>query len=199
MIRFLVYSICLFGLFSCKSYQPVSKFIDKEQVVENVYFSDLDKEYTYAISVSAYKHFVSGILVVKAIDNNSHRVLMVTEFGNTLLDLTVTPFGYTKNYAMPDLDKKIILNLLSHDFFTLLHNNWLSTGFYEQNSSSIYKAQIKNKNYFLTYVNKELQQIEYARKKKKLQINFEVVNQNQAEKISLKHSNLDIKIELSSL
>lgn len=199
MIRFLIYSFCLFGLISCKSYQPTLGFIDKEQTVENLYFADLSQEYSYSITISAYKHTVSGILVIKAINDSTHRILMATEFGNTLLDLTITPFGYTKNYAMPDLDRKIVLNLLSHDFFVLLNKSWQTQSFYQNQSVSIYKAKRNTKNYFLTYNSGLLSQIDYAKRKKKVTINFDGTTQNKAQFIKLKHFNLDIEIEMKHL
>lgn len=199
MIRFLIYSLCLFGIVSCKTYQPNFEFIVSNQEIKNPYFADLNQEYIYTVTISAYKKTISGILVIKAIDNITHRVLMATEFGNTLLDLTVTPTGYAKNYAMPDLDKKIILNLLSHDFFVMLNENWTSNSSCQNLEESIYKTQFKNKTYYLTYTKNKLYQIDYVGSKKKMQVNFNEVDENQAKKIQLQHYNLDITIQMTQI
>ena len=196
MIRFLIYSLCLVSFFSCKSYQPVADFKAKRQVIENTYFSDLEQEYIYAVTISAFKNNVSGLLVIKAIDNTKHRILLATEFGNTLLDLTITPNGYIKNYAMADLDRKIILNLLANYFFVLLNKKWESDAFYSIKDKSIYKVKIKNKKYFLSYSKGLLNTIEYVNRKKKLEIYFENVFQDSAQQIKLKHYNLDLSIDM---
>jgi len=199
MIRFLIYSLCVLVLVSCKSYQPVSAFQAKKQEVINPYFADLNQEYIYSVTISAYQHTISGLLVIKALNPTTHRVLLTTEFGNTLLDVTINATGYTKNYAMPDLDKKIILNLLSHDFLVLMQKNWQAEAFWSSNERQIFKATTQNKNYFLTFENTSLKEITYAKKNKKFTILFESAAVNSASKIQIKHFNIDVTMAMQRL
>ncbi|UYW00989.1 DUF3261 domain-containing protein [Flavobacterium agricola] len=199
MIRFLTFSALLFLLFSCKSYQPVTNLQPKTQMVYNPYFANAEQDYVYSATISAYKHQVSGLLVVKALPNDQHRVVLTTEFGNTLLDITVFKGGYNKNYAMPDLDKKIILNILSHDLFIMLNTTWQTQAQQIAVEEEVFKATIKNKNYFLFKKNEALERIVYAKRKKKVAVHFTTDSYQQATSVQLKHYNFDIEIQLQKL
>ena len=107
MHRFLILSLLAFV--SCgTSY----KIVDIQQensrnlVIENPYFNEVNKEYTYRFRITFMIKEVKGNFIVKNIDNKTHRAVMTSDFGNTLFDLSLTDTDYTLHYAMPDLNKK---------------------------------------------------------------------------------------------
>ena len=196
MIRFLHFSLVLILFASCKSYQPNANFKPLVKTVQNTYFSDPNSEFVYNTKIEAFGKTVTGLLVIKPLQNQQHRVLLTTEFGNTLLDLTINENSYSKNYAIPDLDRKVILNLLSRDFKIMLNQNWKINQVVTQNSETIYKSENKNNNYYLTFKDEQLQTIEFAKRKLKLKINYLEVMHNKAQKIKLTHLDFNIEIEL---
>nr|WP_317630676.1 hypothetical protein [uncultured Flavobacterium sp.] len=196
MIRFLHFSLVLILFASCKSYQPNANFKPLVKTVQNTYFSDSNSEFVYNTKIEALGNTITGLLVIKPVQNNQHRVLLTTEFGNTLLDLTINENSYSKNYAIPDLDRKVILNLLSRDFRIMLTQYWQVNQVANQNTDTIYKSEKNNNNYYLTYKNEQLQTIEFAKSKQKLKISYLDVTQNKVQKIKLTHLDFNIEIEL---
>lgn len=196
MIRFLHFSLVLILFASCKSYQPNANFKPLVKTVQNTYFSDPNSEFVYNTKIEAFGKTVTGLLVIKPLQNQQHRVLLTTEFGNTLLDLTINENSYSKNYAIPDLDRKVILNLLSRDFRIMLTQYWQVNQVANQNTDTIYKSEKNNNNYYLTYKNEQLQTIEFAKSKQKLKISYLDVMQNKVQKIKLTHLDFNIEIEL---
>lgn len=120
MIRALIISICVLLMASCKSVKldHVYKdaFISKQTTIENSYFAKIGEEHIFRANVSVFKNELSGLLVVKRIDENQHRVVMTSDFGNTLFDFSIYPDRYVANYVMSDINKKFILNILAKDF-----------------------------------------------------------------------------------
>ncbi|EHO15538.1 hypothetical protein [Myroides odoratimimus] len=120
MIRVLLISLCAFLAVSCKSikldYIYTDNFITQESVIENSYFATLGEEHIFRANMTVFKHELSGLLVVKRMDENQHRVVMTSDFGNTLFDFSIYSDRYVVNYVMSDIDKKLILNILAKDF-----------------------------------------------------------------------------------
>ncbi len=199
MIRFFLFSILVLILQSCGSYKPDGLFKEKNSTAQNLYFADQNQEYVYTALISAFGKEITGILVLKPLGNDSHRVVLTTDFGNTLLDLTLNKDGYIKNYAIPDLDKKIVLNILSSDFKLLVKQNWTTNAEALRENEKVYRAKKGNKNYYLTYQNQELKQLIYAKRKKKVVLDFKVTNHNNANEIQLQHFNFNLKIELKAI
>jgi hypothetical protein len=117
----LLCSLILVLAVSCKSYQltdakPVST---TEKTVENLYFSS-PEDYVYKCQMDIYKNHVSGILIIKKINETTHRVALTSDFGNKLIDFEVSDHDFKLNYVLPDLDKKIVINFLKNDFQQLL-------------------------------------------------------------------------------
>ena len=199
MIRFFLFSILVLTLQSCGSYKPDGLFKEKNSTTQNLYFADEKQEYVYTALVKAFGKEITGIIVLKPLGAHTHRVVLTTDFGNTLLDLTLNQDGYTKNYAIPDLDKKIVLNILSSDFKLLVKQNWTTNAEALQESQTVYRAKKGNKKYYLSYQNQELKQLIYAKRKKKVAIDFKVIEHNNANEIQLQHFNFNLKIELKAI
>ena len=79
------------------------------------YFSDSATDYLYKATMKFAGHDESGLMVIKRTGRDTYRAVLTTQFGNRLLDVQWTPTGYTVNFALPNLQKKFILNRLVAD------------------------------------------------------------------------------------
>ena len=201
MIRLFLISILLSGLASCKTYQPagVIKSELNNSDYQNTYFSR-DSAYFYKAHVEVYGNQLSGILVIKKIGNQTHRVALTSAFGNTLLDLTISEDDMKVNYIMDDLNRKILLKTLEADFRMILTSNHLIQEKLETEQDLIYKSKTKGGFYFFfnSKQGDQLRQISLGSKsKEKVKVNITPKNRTFAENIIIQHYNIKLRIELS--
>lgn len=195
-------SSLFFLLISCKSYVPLNaELIESElTVVENNYFSDPVKDYVYRAKIEAYGNEFGGIFILKKIEDDLHRIVLTTDFGFKMLDVSVSQYTFKINFIMEQLDRKIILKTLEQDFKTLLKPNFEVNETYETSRFLIYKAKEGNRNYFI-FKNKETKQLEKilqtTRTKKKVSFGFEGKNNTFADSITVNHKDLNLNIYLT--
>ncbi|WP_228417437.1 hypothetical protein [Chryseobacterium piscicola] len=187
-------------MISCKTYQlkdvkPISNF---EKTVENLYFSSKE-DYVYKCQMDIYKNHVSGILIIKKISDDTHRVVMTSDFGNKMIDFEISENDFKLNYVLADLDKKMVINFLKNDFQELLRQKYLVNESFENENSRIYLSKTKKKSYYL-FFNKEnslLKQIIYTKSnKEKIDFSFDAKKPTFAEMILLDHKDFKINIKL---
>ena len=187
-------------LISCKTFQltdakPVSC---SEKTVENLYFSS-PEDYVYKCQIDIYKNHVSGILIIKKLNETTHRVALTSDFGNKLIDFEISDVDFKVNYVIPDLDKKIIINFLRNDFQQLLKRQYPVNETFENAQSNIYLSKEDKKTYYL-FFNKEnglLNTIIYTKNnKEKIDFTFEAKKHIFADSIHLQHKDFKINIKL---
>jgi len=195
-----LYSLILSLAVSCKTYkltdaQPVST---SEKTVENLYFSS-GEDYVYKCQMDIYKNHVSGILIIKKLNETTHRVALTSDFGNKLIDFEVSDNNFKLNYVLPDLDKKIVINFLKNDFQQLLKRQYPVSESFENDNAKIFLSKIENKNYYL-FFNKEnglLKQIIYTKNnKEKIDFTFDAKKPIFADSLNLQHKDFKINIKL---
>jgi len=195
-----VYSLILLLFVSCKTYTltDVKSVSNSEKSVENLYFSSND-DYVYKCQMDIYKNHVSGILIIKKINETTHRVVMTSDFGNKLIDFEISDNDFKLNYVLPDLDKKIVINFLKNDFQQLLKRQYPVTKSFENENSKIYLSKIDKKGYYL-FFNKEnglLKQIIYTKNnKEKIDFTFDAKKHIFADSLNLQHKDFKINIKL---
>lgn len=191
----------MFLLFvSCKTYEltGVKSISNSETTVENLYFSS-NKDYVYKCQMDIYNNHVSGILIIKKINQTTHRVAMTSDFGNKLIDFELSDNDFKLNYVLPDLDKKIVINFLKNDFQELLRKNYPVSERFENSNSIIDVSKIDKKIYYLFFDKKSdnLTQIIYTKNnREKIDFTFEAKKPTFAETISLQHKDFKINIKL---
>jgi hypothetical protein len=196
----LVYSLILILAVSCKSYQltGVTPVSTSEKMVENLYFST-GEDYVYKCQMDIYKNHVSGILIIKKLNETTHRVALTSDFGNKLIDFEVSENDFKLNYVLPDLDKKIVINFLKNDFQQLLKRQYPVSESFENDNAKIYLSKMENKSYYL-FFNKEnnlLKQIIYTKNnKEKIDFTFEAKKHIFADSLHLQHKDFKINIKL---
>lgn len=78
-------------------------------------------QYVYKTTIDVLKNHFSGLMVMKAMDSSTHRVVMITEVGLKIFDLE---FSRGKDpevhYIMEPLNRKILIKTLKNDIGLLI-------------------------------------------------------------------------------
>lgn len=198
----LLISLVSLLFFSCKGYYgPVTSKDDYTKgsfIIENKYFSTIGEEHIFRANIQLFKKELSGLLVVKRIDEQLHRIVLTSDFGNTLVDFSIYKTDYKTNYVMPDLDKKIILNFLAKDFAYLVEENYVMNAKAKQDKNSIYTGTYKKKKAFVIVdQDGEVREV-IAANARKPKIVF-TYPQEKIGTIEIKHQNFPLTIRLSPL
>ncbi|WP_294285927.1 hypothetical protein [uncultured Chryseobacterium sp.] len=200
LLRNLAYSLIFILFASCKTYKitDAKPVLNTEKTVENLYFSSKE-DYVYKCQMDIYKNHVSGILILKKINQTTHRVVLTSDFGNKLIDFEISETDFKLNYVLPDMDKKIVINFLKNDFRELLRQQYPVKETFENGNSKIYLSEIDQKSYYLFFnkENKLLQQIVYTKNnKEKIDFTFEAKKHIFADSLNLQHKDFKINIKL---
>lgn len=200
MKSFLLSSFLLIFI-SCASY--TKDFEPKDKTIERFtpdYLKDFEEK-SFKISIEAYGNNFGGILVAKKLNVNHYRLAFLNEFGGKMLDFEIINRELKLNYAIEQLDKKILLNLLEKDFVMLFSEENLIEKEFIQNENLILRTEkfIGNKNLFYELNPAgNLQKIILAKNKEKASIRL-IYNDKQFPNIEISHGKIPIKIYLHLL
>jgi len=202
MTRFLIISLLLFFCNSCalKTTEGlrIVKITDAE--VTNPYFSNKNIDYIYKAKIDIYGRYFGGILIIKKVEKDSHRVVFTTEFGNKIFDFLYDGDSFTKNFVLEDLDKKIIVNTLRKDFKLLISESSKVEGQYAGEGQQIYKSKTNKRFNFYFFDEKPVilkRIVQTSKRKEKVEIVFTSKGNDLAQKIGINHSNIKLKIDLN--
>ncbi|MFV0209179.1 hypothetical protein OBK13_08220 [Empedobacter falsenii] len=200
MRLFLLLSILF--LTSCGTTYKIADIQDKQKVEKeflNPYFSQIDKEYSYRFKITFMKNEMKGNFVVKKLGYDSHRVVMMSDFGNTLFDLSISENNYNLNYAMPDLNKKVVVKTLANDLQILFKNDFKV----DESIKTANFVVLKSKEVSLVFDENEssyFQELIHLKNNKIKTFNCFTTNQTDyPEKILIKHYHFNLSIELSKV
>lgn len=199
-MRFLIISLILF-LSSCSlsTIKGLTKVVSNETHFNNLYFSNFNTDYIYKAKIKAFDNFYGGILIIKKIKDNNHRILFTSVIGGKIFDFEVIDGVFKILYIINSLNREIIIKTLKNDFKNLIkENNYLYMK-YEDQIKYVYKSKFnKNSNYYV--VNKEtgiLLEIIHTKKTRiKTNISFNEIKNNIAKNIHIQHHNLPLSIDL---
>lgn len=131
-------------LFSCKHYGVQGELLNKSaKSIVIPYFDELAYEYHYSARVVAYDKSLNGILVVKKIADNHKRVVMLSDFGNTLFDFEFKEGKSKVIYVMDNLNKRILLNKLVLYFDFITKSNYRSSAEYRVGTETLFLSKLK--------------------------------------------------------
>jgi|TARA_B100000586_G_scaffold107607_1_gene77278 hypothetical protein len=199
-MRFLIISLILF-LSSCSLsiIKGLTKVVSDETHFNNLYFSNFNTDYIYKAKIKAFDNFYGGILIIKKIKDNNHRILFTSAIGSKIFDFEVIDDVFKILYIINSLNREIIIKTLKNDFKNLIkENNYLYMK-YEDQIMYVYQSKFdKNSNYYV--VNKEtgiLLEIIHTKKTRiKTNISFNEIKNNIAKNIHIQHHNLPLSIDL---
>ena len=200
-MRFLPISILFLLITSC-SLQTTKNLIVKEvsQIeVDNPYFSNTYIDYIYKAKIDIYGRKFGGILIIKKIDENSHRVVFTTEFGNKLFDFLFENDTVINNFVIEELDKKFIVNTLQNDFKLLVSQKNKVLNQFDSGLEDIYKT-IDDKQFNFYFINKKSHILDKIVRTSKSKVIVEVLFSNVesviANSILIHHKNIKLNIAL---
>ena len=200
-MRFLPISILFLLITSC-SLQTTKNLIVKEvsQIeVDNPYFSNTYIDYIYKAKIDIYGRKFGGILIIKKIDENSHRVVFTTEFGNKLFDFLFENDTVINNFVIEELDKKFIVNTLRNDFKLLVSEKNKVLNQFDSGLEDIYKT-IDDKQFNFYFINKKSHILDKIVRTSKSKVIVEVLFSNVesviANSILIHHKNIKLNIAL---
>ena len=167
------------------------------------YFADTATDYIYKTNVVVYGHEISGVLIIKKIAANAHRIVFTTGFGNKLLDFELSGNDISVNYLAEAFNKRVLINTLKRDFILLLRSRYfVSCEFIPIDSMSktqIYKAKDGNRVDYLYLLNTKapLDSLVQCRAyNRKLVVTYIHDTQDLAKEITITHSDIRLKIDL---
>ena len=204
MFRFLILSLVYsLTLISCKTFELKNASTQETtlQKAENLYFSSKE-DYVYKTQMEIYGNQMSGILIIKKINETTHRVALTSDFGNKLVDFEISDNDFKINYIIPDLDKKMVKNFLKKDFKILLQQNYPISASFADATNNIYKSEQGKITSYLYYnqENQLLNKIIYTKNnKEKIHFNFEAKKAIFADDVEIDHKDLKINIKLNQI
>ncbi len=203
-IKLILISLLLIGLSSCTL--STTKNLVETKVTSttftNPYFSDTTKDYVYKANIEVYGKHLGGLMIIKKIANEHHRVVFTTEFGSRILDLEFIKNDFNINFVLDELNKKIVLNTLKKDFKLLLKEQHHIEKKYSNSEFIVYKSKAEKRNnfFFISDCSRDLNKIVNTSKtKEKVIITFDKVVKALAKEISIVHKNIKLRIELRYL
>lgn len=202
-MRYLLSSIVVILLISCASYPKKKGFSEttlNQNIVSNPYFSDISKDYIYKANIDAFGSSFGGILIVKKLGQNHHRIAFTTEMGNKIFDFTFKEEGFKVNHILKEMDKKILINILRNDFRVLVKEKPSVEMSFQKNSNSMYKTSIGKKKYYHFLSEEKLTKVvRVGSVKEKVEFTFSEINDNIARQIQILHKNFNLKIILKAI
>lgn len=202
MIRFSIISLLVFTSCAVKTVKDFDKMEVTSQVYKIPYFSDKNEDYVYKASISVYGNDFGGIFIVKKTNENTHRAVFTTEFGNTLFDFEISGNDFKVNHIIEELDRKILINTLKRDFMLLLKEDFKVAEQYENENFKVYKSP-DSKRFNYIFINKSdgkfSKLIHSTTSKEKINIEYLSENNTLADKIIIQHKNIKLRIELNKI
>lgn len=201
-MRFLLNSTLLF-LVACGSYPKKQNFekVNSEKVeIRNPYFSDSSKDYVYKADIKVFKNSFSGIFIVKKLGEEHHRIALTTEMGNKLFDFEFQAKKLKINQILPEMDKKVLINVLKRDFFALIEENPTLLNSFSKNNSTLVESELLSKKHYYLFEHEKLKKIvRVGGGKEKTTFLFSKINDDLANNIQIKHQNVKLEINLKRL
>lgn len=201
-MRFLIISLSLFLWVGCASYskkQGFEEITTSQDILSNPYFSNTDKDYVYKANIDIYNKSFSGLLIIKKIDDNYHRIAFTTEMGNKLFDFSFIEDTFKINYILEDLNKKTLINILKKDFKVLVTENIKVSKTFKELETTVFESDISKHKHFV-FKNEAIYKIvRIGNTKEKVIFMFKEISNNIAHRITITHNNIKLKITLKSI
>lgn len=160
---------------------------------------------TYNTQIDFAKKHFSGLLVFKALDDTTKRVVFITETGFKFFDFEFTPNRFRMVYILPNLNKKIIVTTFQKDLSYLLLpiNSKQARVELSDAMQTILKFPKKGNRADYYYADKKcysLQKIESGTdKKKSLSISVEGFTNENFETVKITHHGFPLSISLKQV
>ena len=204
-MRFLLTSLILCLLCSCSlktTRNLVEANTSSTNTITNPYFSNPNTDYIYKSKIDVYGNHFGGILIIKKLSEDTHRVVFTTEFGSTLFDFEFQKDAFKSYFIVDALNKPILINTLKRDFKILLNETLVVQQEYSSNTETVYKTRDGKRFNFYAFSkeNKSLKKIvNTSSTKEKITFIFEDIKNASAHYITIKHHTIKLSLALQKL
>ena len=151
-IRLLISLSALACLFSCNTYRNLQKIQAPDNCVQK--FKPLFEKVMYKTSADVKGNHISGVLIIKAMEDSSTRIVFTNEMGFPYFDFGfLTNNGFKVYQITPKLNNKYVIRTLKKDFELILFRNRDSIRYFAlTDGPRIYYAypQASGINYYIT-------------------------------------------------
>lgn len=198
-----LFFLCLF-MSSCTTVYNLrfkdcnKKNIQKEEIPQLV--NEVETS-LYKGSFDVYGRYLSGLLYLKPTQEQSYRVVFLTEVGMKMFDVEVFKDDFKVHYALKYLDKKILWNLLEKDLRLLLTENLIGEKicFCNYQEQKMLRHRKKRTYYFFNEDN-TLKKIEKrSRFRSKMFVYLENHQNQYPTEIKVEHKGIDLNIKLRKI
>jgi len=147
----------------------------------------------------------SSLTYVNAVNDSVFKIVLLTTFGNTLLEAEISREKFIVNNVISYLDKRPILKLFESDWRLLLEGNFSNATpllFSESKEQAVFDYGNKRKHHLFYYstANKSVTGIEsYKGKNKKVIVKVDSFSDSRPEKFSIDHPSMKLAFNFSLL
>ena len=161
----------------------------------------------YKTTIDIYQHHFSGLMVIKPVSEESHRVVFITETGIKIFDMEFFRTGdFRVHYCLEAMNRKPVIKALGNDMTLMLYNipeNGKTKIMQEKGTGKmIIKSQDGNGTRYWTINDKTGKVDELIRSgtfTDKLNIRFFSTSGIEPDSIIISHYNMNLKIHLTKL
>jgi len=143
---------------------------------------------------------LSGILLIKPVDEHSVRMLFTSDFGLTIFDFELNETEFKIDDCFPPLQEKRILDLFRRDFRALFSYHFpeeIEAEVYEKELvPTAYKIKTTDGTAYFLVQDKQLKKIEMPAAISSLQIDYQNYKNNLPESIFIMHPRLKLNMQL---
>ncbi len=115
----------------------------------NNYYIETTTTFVYRAKLHAFKKEMNGSLMIKTLGRNEHRVALVSDFGQTLFDVSISPDGHELHYAMHDLNKRRVVREIVDIFRTMTTQRHATSAVMFANQQHYYPVYVVDNNYYV--------------------------------------------------
>ena len=156
----------------------------------------------YKTNINFYNNDISGLLIIKKMDENIYRIALTTQFGLKLFDFELNHGILNVKYCVEYMNKKVIINTFQTDFNLLLMQNHIESILAIENPQLNQKIwQLKsgklNYNYIQNTVSGKIENISYKKRKtEKISVDLHSYKGDIPGNITLGHHNIKLNMNL---
>jgi hypothetical protein len=203
-------SVILFILFFSACTNPY-KNLTKSKLPENnkkilpYLLPHSEKAIIYKADITFYKNNLSGLLVIKKIEESNYRIALTTQFGLKIFDFELNHGKLNVVFCIDQLNKKMIIKTFEEAFNVLLLQESFDHIYEARNSELNQKIWLLNSGKFNTYCIQNQESISIdninktKRNSKKISVGLLNYKNDLPGEINLEHHSIKFKMNLKFL
>lgn len=200
MSKFLPISILILLFSACASKRLPTDTHAKEipEFAVNTVFLDTSAAVSYRAKIEIAKEQLSGTLVIRTYDADLRRFALLSDVGQTLIDISIFKEYYVLNSIIPAMDKKVVIKEMANLFRTMTQP-YVSTKeiLNPTQDQRMYEVKRGSNRIIYSYSTIDLKQIAYyGKRKQRFNITLDSSENHYPSNIVLLHKRFPLRISL---